>query len=454
MTAPAIGQMFLDAVFDVIGNDGTFVVPTFSYSFVNGQDFDPANTPSVCGALTEFVRHQDGAFRSHQPDFSVTAIGAKADALTNDMPAHAFGPDSFFARFENANGKFCNFNFDAGSTFVHYVERDIGVPYRYDKTFHGNVVIDGTPTPSHSTWFVHDLSAPSFEAAFEPLHQKAVATGIAKIIPLGRGSVCTVGARDTRRLIEETIQREPFFLTRSQGADQVSGIIPDTHLSDADAVVLTTWHDTPDLSQLDQTLMQLHRMGATSGSDAVIAIIDDLLPVTIHSIPTGTSLGETIIPERWALESATIVSRDGTELLNQNDHPIAVHSRNFSGKISGAELRAHVYKYDYGERIHKGGWAVRVDALQAAIHPDETYQIDIKVKNTFGALGYAIMSNTEPAAQDPVFVDLSQDTKILKDVISKYGTGVSQRTVLFYVQPFDPSAIYEYHLQHIGATLN
>ena len=35
------------------------------------------------------------------------------------------------------NKVFCNLNFDAGSTFVHYVERSLKVPYRFDKSFSG-----------------------------------------------------------------------------------------------------------------------------------------------------------------------------------------------------------------------------------------------------------------------------------------------------------------------------
>ena len=74
------------------------------------------------------------------------------------MPENSYGEDSFFDRFYKVGGKICNFNnFDAGSTFVHYVERKLGVPYRFDKTFLGQISNGEKLKKSKGTIFVRIL---------------------------------------------------------------------------------------------------------------------------------------------------------------------------------------------------------------------------------------------------------------------------------------------------------
>ena len=136
-------QIFKKAIFEVIGENGTLVVPTFSYSFCWSNIFDKDKTPSVCGFLSEMVRKDPQSLRSEDANFSIAAIGKNAEYFTKDAPEHSFGPKSFLERFLKSNGEFCNFNFDSASTFVHYVEKYLNVPYRYDKPFPGTFIANG-----------------------------------------------------------------------------------------------------------------------------------------------------------------------------------------------------------------------------------------------------------------------------------------------------------------------
>ena len=94
-------QTIVNAFLEVIGAEGTLVVPTFSYSFSQGQDFDPDKTPSSCGVFTELLRTLPDSCRSEEPNISVTAIGQKAEKVTQKLPKNAYGYDSFFDRFYN-----------------------------------------------------------------------------------------------------------------------------------------------------------------------------------------------------------------------------------------------------------------------------------------------------------------------------------------------------------------
>jgi aminoglycoside 3-N-acetyltransferase len=228
-SADELCQQFMDILRERIGPEGTFVVPTFTYSFPRRQVFDPAETGSAMGMLAEWVRRHPEARRSADPSYSVAALGGRADELTRDPPENSFAAGSFFDRFHADGGKILNLNFDAGSTFVHYVERRLDVPYRFDKTFRGQIRIDGVEQEAASTIWVRYLSDDLLEAAFEPMDALAREKGLFKTVPLGRGEISLITADDTFKLIEDTLPHRPWLLTRADGVrDYVPNIVPET----------------------------------------------------------------------------------------------------------------------------------------------------------------------------------------------------------------------------------
>jgi aminoglycoside 3-N-acetyltransferase len=72
----------IDGILDVIGSEGTLMVPTFNY-WVN-ELFDPAVTPSLAGLISETLRRRNTAVRSLHPTHSVAAIGDRAVEFTKD----------------------------------------------------------------------------------------------------------------------------------------------------------------------------------------------------------------------------------------------------------------------------------------------------------------------------------------------------------------------------------
>ena len=76
-----------EALFDVVGPEGTILVPTYSFSFCRQQDFDPETTPAISGAWSPTVdfpeefRKLPGAVRSRDPIHSVAGVGPRAQEL-------------------------------------------------------------------------------------------------------------------------------------------------------------------------------------------------------------------------------------------------------------------------------------------------------------------------------------------------------------------------------------
>ncbi len=97
--AATVVQAFLD----VLGPEGTLMVPTFTHS--SCQYFDPLKSASLNGAVTEAARHYPGAVRSLHPTHAVTAIGPDAQSLVeDDLNRGALGKDCALDRLIRKGG--------------------------------------------------------------------------------------------------------------------------------------------------------------------------------------------------------------------------------------------------------------------------------------------------------------------------------------------------------------
>ncbi len=125
---------FIKAILSVLGDSGTLIVPTLSYSYVSVQNpvFDYLKTPSCVGAVSEFVRLMDGSVRSIHPTHSVAAFGRLADYYTegHEKDRTPCGENSPFRKNIESGGKIlmlgCNI---AHNTTFHALEEMVGVGY-------------------------------------------------------------------------------------------------------------------------------------------------------------------------------------------------------------------------------------------------------------------------------------------------------------------------------------
>lgn len=186
------------AFMDIVGHEGTLVMPTFSYSFCNKEIFDVDNTPSTVGVLTEHFRTQPGVARTVHPIFSVAVWGKRREEFLN-IGKDSFDAESIFGRLHRANAKLVFFGASFESaTFVHYIEQARGVPYRYMKTFDGTIRANGSEYPAAATYNVRylDKDVVTELARFE---KHLLETGAMKRVQLGSGTVELVSCEDAYR---------------------------------------------------------------------------------------------------------------------------------------------------------------------------------------------------------------------------------------------------------------
>ncbi len=97
------GVTVVEAFLEVLGSEGTLMVPTFTHS--GTEYFDPLESPSKNGAITEAARLRAGAVRSLHPTHAATAIGPDAEELVgDDLERGALAEDCALDRLAKKGG--------------------------------------------------------------------------------------------------------------------------------------------------------------------------------------------------------------------------------------------------------------------------------------------------------------------------------------------------------------
>ncbi len=132
-------QTILNCFFEVIGQEGTLIMPTFTYSFCKNEVYDKINSKTKMGALNEYFRKQTGVKRTNDPIFSFAIKGAKEELFLKDTTS-CFGENCVYEVLTKENGKLLNFGDTLSFTYFHYPEEYFGIYYRYNKIFQGLII--------------------------------------------------------------------------------------------------------------------------------------------------------------------------------------------------------------------------------------------------------------------------------------------------------------------------
>ena len=203
-----------------VGPEGTIVVPTFNFEFCRGREFDRNHSPSKSmGAFSEYVRQLPDSRRSPHPIQSLAAIGPLAKDITHRDTAGAFEEDSSFDAVIEYDAKILTIGcgFEAVS-LVHWAEEQVGVPYRYWKSFSGPYR-DGR-WAGHKTYqmYVRDLDLDP-EVRLERIGRALRRRGELRRLRLGAGAVTACRARDFAVAALQLLRRDPTALIRPIASD-------------------------------------------------------------------------------------------------------------------------------------------------------------------------------------------------------------------------------------------
>lgn len=148
---PRLGrQELLGNLYEVVAALGvpTLLVPTFTFSFCNGEDYGVQTSRCRMGALNEYIRKIPGAIRSVDPLMSSVLIGEDRD-LVQDLGKHSIGANSTFDKLHQRGAAvkflFLGTTVSECFTYTHYVEERLAAPSRYNRDFTGQIT-DGDRT--------------------------------------------------------------------------------------------------------------------------------------------------------------------------------------------------------------------------------------------------------------------------------------------------------------------
>ena len=195
MTENNLFEIFYKAIFNVLGDEGILIVPTFTYSFTSNKKFDINNSSSQMGFFAEKLRKLPNTIRTIEPMFSVSIAGNIKKIFPNkiEVSNQCFGKDSIWDLMYLNNAKICNFNVDSASTFIHYVEKMHNVNYRFDKLFTGIIKDNEREYSSEVLFFCRKLEyIPDFTKFDKYVRNNLIALST----KLGRGSIVTISCQD------------------------------------------------------------------------------------------------------------------------------------------------------------------------------------------------------------------------------------------------------------------
>jgi len=208
----------LGSMYEAISSLGvrTLCVPTFTFSFGNGEAYDVGATASRMGVLSEFIRKQPGAIRSVDPMMSVALIGENRELVT-EIGHESCGRDCTFHKLSQRDGvKFLFLGVRAGDcfTYMHHLEWQAKVPYRYDRAFSGSIRAGGREYEDTYKLFVRYNGVRPNDGSYK-YEDLMMERGVMKSASFGDGLLECVSEKDAAPIYRDLLLKDPnFFITQ------------------------------------------------------------------------------------------------------------------------------------------------------------------------------------------------------------------------------------------------
>lgn len=206
-------RSYLETLQSAVGEKGSILMPTFTYSATKGEVFDVRSTPSTVGNFTDWF-WKNAEQRSLHPIFSYAGSGPAVKQLLSIETWDSFGPQSFFEKMRKLNGKYLMFGCEIweGATCVYHAEQMAPVSYRYLKNFAGKIKDENAAyIEAEIPYFVRDLKL-GYRDHWRPLFEDSLAAGIARSLPYRSAPLTALEAQSFHEFILEKVKLDRHYL--------------------------------------------------------------------------------------------------------------------------------------------------------------------------------------------------------------------------------------------------
>ena len=135
------------------------------------------------------------------------------------------------------------------------------------------------------------------------------------------------------------------------------------------------------------------------GNRKTLKVLQEIIPLTIHEIPSGTHVYDWTIPEEWNVEDAFISLPDGDKIVDfhQNNLHIVSYSEPVNQILTWQELEPHLHTHDvikeaipYRTSYYKKSWGFCVTHEQYNKLKNINHPLHVSINSSFkdGSLTY------------------------------------------------------------------
>lgn len=190
------------------------IFPTFTYSFCNNENYDVKSSPTRMGALNEYIRKKENRYRTLDPILSLSVPLSLKDSFINPGD-HSLGENSgldVLHKMDNVKFLFLGARMGNCFTYVHYIEKMLDVPYRFDMPFKGKIT-DHEGREFEKTQFIHTACFGVKPADFYYFEDELEQKKMLKKVSFADSQVSCISETDAYNSITEKINGDiNYFL--------------------------------------------------------------------------------------------------------------------------------------------------------------------------------------------------------------------------------------------------
>jgi len=216
---PGAARTVIDALRQVVGPDGTLVMPTHSWAqMAKGcRTFDVRRTSSCVGQITEQFRQMPSVVRSRHPTHSVAACGPLAEELTadHDRSDTPCGHGTPYEKIMELDGQVLLLGVGTiANTCFHAAEAIAGVAYLLQEAPDTFNIIDESGRSHTISIRRHQ---PHVRRRFPEMEEILLREGVAKRGMVGNGESVLAQGRVMRDFLLRKLREDPTFLLARNG---------------------------------------------------------------------------------------------------------------------------------------------------------------------------------------------------------------------------------------------
>ncbi len=134
------------------------------------------------------------------------------------------------------------------------------------------------------------------------------------------------------------------------------------------------------------------------GVRETLSILSEIIPLSIHEVPSGTTVFDWTVPKEWFIRDAYIITPEGKKIADfkVNNLHVLNYSIGINKKINYSELKEHIYTIEampeaipYVTSYYKEKWGFCMTHLEFSQLPQEgEYTVFIDAGHKAGSLTY------------------------------------------------------------------